>query len=159
MRRVTRWFRLPHSAQNSSGFSAVELLMASIIFPIVVIGVATSYNAVRRAYATARQYNEIYAVLSACPEIDRALEFSSLSSTTNCYPNNTFRVENSDVGQIVYTPALTVTDTTALTTGDPLKDIPDSKVLNIQVNFLKPVSSNSPVKLRMVITRNGIGQQ
>lgn len=145
--------------RSSEGFSAVELLLACAIFPIVVIGVANSYNAVRRAYATARQYNEIYAVLSACPEIDRALEFSSLSSTTNCYPNNTFKVEDSNAGSITYTPTLTVVDTSTLGGSDPLKNIPDSKVLSIQVNFLKPVTSNGPVQLRMLITRNGIGQQ
>ncbi len=147
-------------AANSRGFSSVELLLACIIFPIIVVGIATAFNAIRRSYTTARQLNEMYAVLSACPEVDRALEFNSLSSTTNCYPNNTFVIEDVNAGRsISYTPALTVTDTTALSTGDPLYAIPDSKVVNIQVNFLPPAASNSPLQLRMLITRNGIGQQ
>lgn len=151
--------RFPQRLRLNDGFTAVELMLACVIFPIIVIGIANSYNAITRAYATARQYNEIYAVLSACPEVDRALEFNSLSSTTNCYPNNIFQVEDTTTGKsVTYSPALTVTDTSALPAGDPLQPIPDSKVLNIQVNFLKPVTSVSPIQLRMLITRNGIGQ-
>ncbi|HSX32422.1 MAG TPA: hypothetical protein VLF43_04105 [Candidatus Saccharimonadales bacterium] len=142
-----------------SGFTIVELVLACVIFPIVVIGIATAYNSIRQSYNTARQLNEIYAVLSACPEVDRAVEFSSLSSTTNCYPNNTFLVEDSTSGRsISYAPSLTVTDTSALSAGDPLNAIPDSKVVQIQVNFLKPNYSAAPLQMRMLITRNGIGQ-
>ena len=142
-----------------SGFTIVELILACVIFPIIVIGIANAYNAVRRSYATARQLNEIYAVLSACPEVDRAIEFSSLSSTANCYPNNTFLVENSTSGRtITYAPSLTVTDTTALPNTDPLSTVPDSKVVYITVPFLAPSSSNTELELRMLITRNGIGQ-
>jgi hypothetical protein len=147
-------------AKNSSGFTIVELVLACVIFPLVVVGIATSYNAVRRAYMTARQMNEMYAVLSACPELDRALEFNSLSAGTNCYPNNTFQVEDSNtIGKNVYTPALTVSNTSSLDSGDPLKGIPDSKVVNIEVGFPKPNTSNKPLQLRILITRNGIGQQ
>jgi hypothetical protein len=85
------------------------------------------------------------------------LEYSSLSSTTNCYPNNIFDVENSSVGKITYTPSLTVTDTSALAASDPLKTIPDSKVINIQVGFPEP-STAPDLKLKILITRNGIGQ-
>ncbi|HSX30099.1 MAG TPA: hypothetical protein VLE73_06080 [Candidatus Saccharimonadales bacterium] len=146
-------------AGPSKGFTIVELVLACVIFPIVVIGIATAYNSVRRSYSTARQLNEMYAVLSACPEVDRAVEFSSLSSTTNCYPNNTFLVEDSSSGRTIsYAPSLTVTDTSALSGSDPLATIPDSKVVQIQVNFLKPNYSATPLKMRMLITRNGIGQ-
>jgi len=143
---------------GSAGFSAVELLLAAVIFPVIVIGIADSFNSLRKSYATARQLNEIYAVLSACPEIDRALEYSSLSSTTNCYPNNIFDVENSAGTQtIVYSPSLTVTDTASLASTDPLKSVPDSKVININVGFPEP--TNAPdLQLKILITRNGIGQ-
>lgn len=142
---------------RSAGFSSAELIMASVIFPIIVIGLAGTYNALRKSYTTARQLNEIYAVLSACPEIDRALEYNSLSSTTNCYPNNIFDVENSTVGDIVYSPSLTVTDTSALAVGNPLRTVPDSKLIDIQVGF-PPPSQAPPLQLRILITRNGIGQ-
>lgn len=143
----------------ASGFTVVELILACVIFPIIVVGIATSYNAIKRSYTTARQLNEMYAVLSACPEIDRALEFNSLSTGTNCYPNNSFIVENVTSGQTVtYSPSLTVTETGDLSAGDPLTTIPDSKVVHIQVNFLPPATSNMPMQLRMLITRNGIGQ-
>jgi Tfp pilus assembly protein PilV len=146
---------------SDNGFSIVEILIASVILPIIVIGITISYNSVKRAYTISRQLNEIYAVLSACPELDRALEFSSLSNSNNCYPNNSFLAENGGTATISYAPVLTVTDTSSLASSDPLKTIPDSKVVSISVGF--PTRSGSasppPLQLRMLITRNGIGQQ
>lgn len=131
--------------------------MASVIFPIIVVGISQSFDAVRRSYTVARQFNEMYAVLSACPEIDRALEFNSLTSSTNCFPNNSFKAEG-DSGLVnTYSPTLTVTDTSALGNSDPLKVVPDSKVVNISVSF--PNSPAPALQLRMLITRNGVGQQ
>ncbi|HTH72140.1 MAG TPA: type II secretion system protein [Candidatus Pristimantibacillus sp.] len=150
---VTR--RLP----KQRGFTIVELVLACVIFPMVVVGIATAVNGIQYSYTTARELNEMYAVLSACPEVDRALEFTSLSSGTNCYPNNSFVVENqTGTKQVTYSPTLTVTDTSALSGSDPLQPIPDSKVVQIQVNFVAPAASNTPLQLRMLITRNGIGQ-
>jgi hypothetical protein len=149
----------PLRLSNSAGFTIVELVLACVIFPMIVVGVANSYDSIRKSYTTARQLNEMYAVLSACPELDRALEFNSLSSGTNCYPNNVFQVEDTTASRTVsYSPTLTVTDTTALPSGDPLQSIPDSKVVNIQVGFPPPNSSSTPLQLRILITRNGIGQ-
>jgi Tfp pilus assembly protein PilE len=148
-----------HPRQRNDGFTVVELLIACFIFPIIVVGIANAYQAIRTSYTTARQLNEMYAVLSACPEVDRALEFNSLSSTTNCYPNNTFLIEDSGSNRTIsYSPSLTVVDTASLAATDPLKTIPDSKIVHIQVNFLPPAASNTPLQLRMLITRNGIGQ-
>lgn len=147
-----------HHISSNKGFTSVELLLACVIFPMIVVGIATAYNSIRKSYTVARQLNEMYAVLSACPEVDRALEFNSLSSTTNCYPNNTFVVENADGGTISYSPSLTVIDTASLGGSDPLSTVPDSKVVNIQVDFLPPAATNTPLQLRMLITRNGIGQ-
>jgi Tfp pilus assembly protein PilE len=144
---------------NAHGFSIVELLVACVVLPVAVLGVSTAYNSIRKAYALSRQYNEMYAVLSACPELDRALEFSSLSSTTNCYPNNSFAAENGSTATISYAPSLSVQDTSALASTDPLKSIPDSKVVSITTPFLTPNASKPPLQLRMLITRNGIGQQ
>jgi hypothetical protein len=101
----------------------------------------------------------MYTVLSACPELDRALEFNSLTSTNNCYPNNSFAKENGQTGTISYSPSLSVTDTSSLTSTDPLKTFPDSKVVNISVAFPAPNSSRPALQLRMLITRNGIGQE
>ncbi len=141
---------------NEQGFTIVELVLACVIFPIIVIGISNAYDTVRKSYTIARQLNEAYAVLSACPEIDRALEFNSLTGSTNCYPLNTFKAEGGSGNIITYTPTLTVTDTSALSTSDPLKAIPDSKVINISVTY--PKSSAPAMQLRMLITRNGIGQ-
>ncbi len=142
---------------DNNGFTAVELIAAAVIFPIIVIGLTNTYTAVQRSYMTARQLNEIYAVLSACPEIDRALEFGSLSSSTNCYPNNSFQIENTTFsGTNEYAPTLTVSDTSTLSVGDPLRSIPDSKVINIDVSI--PNGRQANFKLKMLITRNGIGQ-
>lgn len=144
---------------GESGFSIVEIVIACIVIPLVVAGVVNSFNSVRHAYYVSRQLNEMYAVLSACPELDRALEFNSLSNTNNCYPNNSFAAENGGSATITYAPSLTVTDTSALSPSDPLKSIPDSKVVSISVAYPSPNQSLPPVQLRMLITRNGIGQQ
>lgn len=148
--------RLPRLFYDVRGFTMVEVLIACVIFPVVVIGISNAYDVVRNNYTVAKQLNEMYGVLSACPELDRALEFGSLSSITNCYPNNVVQAEGGSGNTITYTPTLTVTDTSALPTGDPLKTIPDSKVVNIYVGY--PNSSAPPLELRMLITRNGIGQ-
>lgn len=142
---------------KQAGFTTVELLIASVIFPILVVGISNSFDAVRKSYTQAKELNEMYAVLSACPEIDRALEYNSLSSGTNCYPNNSFKVEGAGTGTITYSPTLTVTDTSALANTDALYNIPDSKVVDISVGYLH--TSAPQLELRMLITRNGVGQQ
>lgn len=141
---------------QENGFTIVELILAIAIFPIIVVGLSNVFDSVRKSYTTARQLNEMYTVLSACPEIDRALEFNSLTSTTNCFPNNSFTSEGAGATTITYTPTLTVTDTSSLPGSDPIQTTPDSKVINISVGF--PNSPASPMQLRMLVTRNGIGQ-
>lgn len=148
------WLRRP---LLENGFTILELLIACFIFPIIVVGISNAYDAVRKSYTTARELNEIYAVLSACPEIDRALEFNSLTSSTNCFPNNTFQSEGAGTSTIVYSPVLTVTNTADLPIADPLKSVNDSKVVDISVGFQK--STAPPLRLRMLVTRNGVGQQ
>ena len=145
--------------KNDQGFSIVELLVATIIFPLLVIGITTGYNSARHVYQITRQLNEMYIVLSSCPELDRGLEFNSLSSSTNCYPNNTFPAENGGPGTISYSPVLTVTDTSALPASDPLQAIPDSKIVEETVQWPAPNSGLPSLRVRMLITRNGIGQQ
>lgn len=143
---------------SEGGFTIVELLIACVIFPIIVIGISNAFETLQHSYTIARQLNEIYAVISACPEVDRALEFNSVSSTTNCYPNNFFIAEGGGrVAYSTYTPTLAVTPTTSLSASDGLKDIYDSKVIDISVGYPKD-SATPPVKLRLLITRDGIGQ-
>ncbi len=139
-----------------SGFTLVELLLACVVFPIIVVGISQAFDAVRKSYTTAKQLNEIYAVLSACPELDRALDFTYVTSTTNCSPNNTFKAEGGSGISYSYTPTLTIKDTATLASGDPLQTIPDSKVVDITVGYIK--SSAPALELRMLITRNGIAQ-
>lgn len=139
------------------GFTAVELLLACVIFPLIVVGVSNAFDSVRKSYTTAKQLNEMYAVLSACPELDRALDYNNLSNTTNCFPNNSFTAEGGSGRTYSYSPTLTVTDTSALPLSDPLQTIPDSKVVDISVGYLQGTAP--PLQLRMLITRNGIAQQ
>lgn len=153
---MKKW-KLLLKSSSEQGFTIVELVLACAIFPIMVIGLSNAADAARKMYMISRQYNEIYTVLSACPEIDRSLDFTSITGSTNCFPNNTFAVEGGVSGTITYTPTLTVQDTSALPTGDPLKTIPDSKVINISVGF--PNSPSFPaLNIKMLVTRNGIGQ-
>lgn len=156
---VRQTLTLKNMKHRSDGFSIIEILVALFVLPLIVYSIAISYDSIRHSYSVSRQLNEMYAVLSACPELDRALEFISLSSSTNCYPNNSFAAENGGKGTITYTPTLTVTDTTSLSNSDPLKSIPDSKVVAISVSYPKPNQNLPPIQLRMLITRNGIGQQ
>jgi prepilin-type N-terminal cleavage/methylation domain-containing protein len=142
--------------EDSRGFTAIEVIVACVIFPIIVIGLSNAYDSVRHSYTLAKRFNEMYSVLSACPELDRALEFTSLSASANCYPNNSVDVEGGSGRIITYSPVMTVTDTASLPLSDPLKTVPDSKIINIQVSY--PRSSAPPLELRMLITRNGIGQ-
>lgn len=142
---------------EESGFTIVELILACVIFPIIVIGISNGYDAIRKSYTVARQLNEIYTVLSACPEIDRALEYDSITGSTNCYPNNTFVAEGTSGLTYSYAPTLSVTDTSALSSSDPLRTVPDSKVVNISVAFKE--NPTNPLQLRILITRGGIGQQ
>lgn len=150
------YWKLKPKHKNINGFTIVELMVACVVFPLIVVGLSNAYGAVSNSYKTAREYNEIYAVLSACPEIDRALEYTSLSSSTNCYPNNAFQAEGGSGNTITYSPTVTVTNTSSLSSSDPLKNTPDSKVINVSVSFLR--STAQPLQLRMLITRNGIGQ-
>ncbi len=143
--------------RQQSGFTLVEIVLACVIFPIIVIGLSNSFDAVRKSYTIAKELNEIYAVLSACPELDRGIQFISLTNTSNCYPNNTFNAEGGSGIQYTYSPSMTVTNTSDLPAGDPLKPFPDSKVINVTVGYLH--SSAPPLSLRVLITRNGIAQQ
>jgi hypothetical protein len=134
----------------------VEILTACIIFPVIVISLYNAFRAVSIDYNNARQFNEMYAVLSACPEIDRALDYDIVTGANNCFPNNTFSGENGGSAVFTYTPILTVTPTASLPGTDPLQAVPDSKVIDINVNHLN--STAPAMELRMLITRNGIGQ-
>jgi prepilin-type N-terminal cleavage/methylation domain-containing protein len=141
---------------TDSGFTIVEVIVASVIFPMLVVIVANAYNTVAQSYALSKQFNEMYAVLSACPEIDRALQYDSINNSTNCYPNNSFKAEGGSGNIITYSPTLSVTNSSDLAPTDPLQSVPDSKIVRISTGFQ---NSNAPeLELRMLITRNGIGQ-
>jgi Tfp pilus assembly protein PilE len=144
------------SSAHQGGYTFVEFLIAAVVFSILVIGMANAFNSVSRTYALTRQLNEMYAVLSACPEIDRALQYDSLSGSTNCFPNNTFKSEAGTNVVITYTPTLTVTPTSSLSPSDPLYAVPDSKVVEVDVDYPNPL--NKPWKIRLLVTRNGISQ-
>jgi type II secretory pathway pseudopilin PulG len=142
---------------KQSGFTIVEIVVATIILPLLFIAVAQIFNLIRLQYAYARQYNEVYGVLSACPELDRALQYDILSGATNCFPNNIFSSEGGYANTIRYSPTLTVTDSQSLPNTDALQTIPDSKVIDLSLN-INQNNNSIPMKIRLLITRNGIGQ-
>lgn len=131
--------------------------MAAVIFPIIVVGLYNATMAVNRSYSIARQYNEIYAVLSACPELDRALEFNSITEENNCFPNNVFEIEGGSDGVITYEPDLSITDTDELESSNELAPFSDSKLIEISVDI--PNITAPPVELQLLVTRNGLGQR
>lgn len=140
------------------GYTTIELLIATIIFPMIVVGIANAFDSVSKVYRISRQLNEMYAVLSACPELDRALEYNALSSGTNCYPNNNFTAEGLSGMTITYSPTLSVTDTSSLPVSDPLRTVPDSKVVQVSTGYSLD-NAGTPLILRLLITRNGVAQQ
>lgn len=143
--------------KSQAGFSVVEILIVTMVISTLFIGIANAFTNVSRTYALTRQLNEMYAVLSSCPEIDRALQYDSISGTTNCFPNNVFKGEGVSGSTITYTPTLSVTPSDQLNILDPLYNIPDSKVIDISVS--NPVSNAQPWQIRLLVARNGIGQQ
>lgn len=144
--------------QKQGGFTLVEIVIALMIFPILVAGVASGFQAVSKSYRISRQLNEMYAVLSACPELDRALDYAILSNGSNCFPNNTFVAEGGSGKIITYSPTLSVSTTASLPVGDPLRAIPDSKVVEVSTGYSID-SSGTPLKLKLLVTRNGVAQQ
>lgn len=142
--------------EESAGFTLIEIIISLAVFSLMVVGIANAYNTVDNLYARARQLTEMYVVLSACPEIDRALQYENIS-TVNCFPSNVFDVEGSGGGQVTYTPTVSVTKTENLSTGDPLRAVPDAKVIDIGVDYLN--ENSNPWQIRLLIGRNGIGQQ
>lgn len=147
----------PFGKKKQKGFTLIEIVVACVLFPMIVVGLNDAYGSVRKTYTLSKQFNEMYAVLSACPEIDRALEYDVVSGTNNCYPNNSFYAEGASGNIITYTPTLSVTSTSNLPANDPLQTIPDSKVIDISVGYFHNPTA-APLELRMLITRNGIGQ-
>jgi hypothetical protein len=138
------------------GFTVAEVLISIVVFAMMAVTVAQGFTAVDNLYTRTRQLYEIYTVLSACPEIDRALQYEQVTGSVQCFPNNTFAKEGGYSGNLTYTPTLTVTNTANLPNGDALKSIPNAKVVQVQVNYLNPVTN--PWDIRLLISRNGIGQ-
>jgi hypothetical protein len=143
---------------TQGGFTIIEIVIATIILPLLIISLVQIFQLIRIQYAYARQYNEVYSVLSACPELDRALQYDILTGATNCFPNNVFSAEGGSGNTITYTPTLTVTDTSALPVADPLQVIPSSKVVDLSLT-INQNNTAIPMKLRLLISRNGIAQQ
>lgn len=143
--------------EKKSGFSTVEIIIVMILVVILSGSVSYAFQNLMQTYAMTRQLNEIYAVLSSCPEIDRALQFENISGASNCFPNNIFQGEGVTASTITYHPTLSVKTTNTLPLTDPLYNVHDSKVVDVSVS--RPNSPNTAWKVRLLVTRNGIGQQ
>lgn len=139
------------------GFSVVEIILTIVIVSMMSSAISLAFSNLNQTYALSRQLNEIYSVLSSCPEIDRALQFDTISGATNCFPNNVFQGEGAAASTITYTPTLTVTGASSLPNTDPLYNTYDSKVVDVAVT--RPNSPNFSWKIRLLVTRGGIGQQ
>lgn len=140
---------------NQSGFSIVEIIIGIVLLGIMIGGVATAFDWLFKDYARSRELNEIYAALSGCPEIDRAMQYESIVST-NCSPNDTFDAETaSGNNDITYVTSSAPILTSALAPSDPAYGIPDSKVVDVTVT----PKNGDQWKIRLLISRNGIGQQ
>jgi hypothetical protein len=140
---------------QSSGFSIVEVIIGIALLGMIIGGVALAFDWLFKDYARSRELNEIYAALSGCPEIDRAMQYESITST-NCSPNDTFDAESAGGNNdITYVTSSSPVLTSALASSDPAYNIPDSKVVDVTVT----PKMGQPWKIRLLISRNGIGQQ
>lgn len=140
---------------NETGFSIVEIVIGIALIGMITIGVAQAFDWLVKDYAYSRELNEIYAALSGCPEIDRAMQYESITST-NCSPNDQFDAETATgSNDITYVTSSVPSLTSSLPASDPVRNIPDSKVVDVTVN----PQSGSPWKIRLLISRNGIGQR
>lgn len=140
---------------RQSGFTVVEILIGIILLGTVITSLALAFDGLNKSYAKTRELSEVYAALSGCPEIDRALQFDVID-VAHCSPNDTFNSESSGGNNdITYSTVSTPMLTSSLPTSDPVHDIPDSKVVDVTVN----TKTAKQWKLRLLITRNGIGQQ
>lgn len=158
MKHIKRFWGDYKMPAERRGFTIAEIVVATIILPLLLVAISQIFNLIRTQYGYARQYNEVYAVLSACPELDRALQYDIINGTTNCFPNNVFDAEGGSTATINYAPNLTVTDTTSLPVADPLQTVPDSKVVDLSLD-INQNNNTVPMKLRLLVTRSGIGQQ
>src|SRR5690242_5698999 len=96
---------------NQNGFTIVEIIIGIVLLGAVIGGVAVAFDWLFKDYARSRELNEVYAALSGCPEIDRAMQYESIIST-NCSPNDTFDAEiatgNNDITYVTSSsPVLT----------------------------------------------------
>lgn len=140
---------------QSSGFSIVEIIVGIALLGMMIGGVALAFDWLFKDYARSRELNEIYAALSGCPEIDRAMQYESITST-NCSPNDTFDAESATGNNdITYVTSSSPVLTSALASSDPAYNIPDSKVVDVTVT----PKVGQTWKIRLLISRNGIGQQ
>jgi type II secretory pathway pseudopilin PulG len=140
---------------QQSGFTIVEIIIGIALLGMMIGGIAMAFDWLFKDYARSRELNEIYAALSGCPEIDRAMQYESITST-NCSPNDTFDAETAgSSNEITYVTSSAPVLTSSLATDDPAYNIPDSKVVDVTVT---PKTGN-PWKIRLLIARNGIGQQ
>lgn len=142
--------------KSQKGFTVAEVLISVVVFGIMAVGMAQAFIVVDTLYARTRQLYELYTVLSACPEIDRALQYEQVVGSVNCFPNNVFDVEGGSSGTIAYTPTLSVNETSSLPMSDALSAVPGSKVVTVEVDYIN--STSLPYKIRLLISRNGIGQ-
>ena len=140
---------------QQSGFSIVEIIVGIALLGMIIGGVALAFDWLIKDYARARELNEIYSALSGCPEIDRAMQYESIIST-NCSPNDTFDAEtatgDNDITYVTNSDPVLTSD---LPNTDPAYNIPDSKVVDVTV---EPKTGDT-WKIRLLISRNGIGQQ
>jgi type II secretory pathway pseudopilin PulG len=140
---------------RQNGFTIVEIIIGIVVMGFIIGGVAMAFDWLIKDYARARELNEIYAALSGCPEIDRAMQYESIIST-NCSPNDTFDAETANgSNDITYATSSSPILTSALPVTDPVYNVPDSKVVDVTVT----PKTGQTWKIRLLISRNGIGQQ
>lgn len=138
------------------GFTVTELLVATVVLPIFIIGFSQALNLLRDSYATSKQINDILSVISIDPELDRGIRYQNLTNTNVI---KTTTVADEGGANRNYTSTLVIQDNTSVNeSGITINTLPSLKVLDVSSNYRRG-STTEPMKFRLLIAPGGIGQQ
>lgn len=141
--------------KNQKGFTIVELLVGILVFGVVAVAAWQTAVVLRSNYAQTRQLNDITTAMLTFPELNRGLRYESITNEQYVADIN-LRAEGAGGGIINYKPTVTVRDSSQV---PETSTIPDSKVVDVEIPYRTSSGTTQPHRLRLLIARNGIGQQ
>lgn len=140
---------------SEDGFTIAEVVVGIIVFSIVAVACWQTIVIMRRNYAQTRQMNDVAAAMLTFPELNRGLRYESINNATFT-PDIPIRSEGQSGSSITYKPTVTIQDSSSVS---ETSTVPNSKVIDVSIPYRGMGGNVQPIKLRLLIARNGIGQQ